>query len=124
MLQEIGVDVSKMQQKDTIKTLAEKSGISEEQVKEIGLNPNDKIGNFKSNICQVYRGKMKGIPPTKEQVERLLKMGISLEKKRTGKQVAKASISSLKDIEMVDEEDKALREAVEKTKEGGILISE
>ena len=54
-----------------------------------------------------------------------LKMGISLEKKTiTGKEIAQASSSSLKDIEMADEEDKALKEAVEKTKEGGVLISE
>lgn len=45
-------------------------------------------------------------------------------KKLKARDIAQASISSLKDIEMADEEDKALREAVEKTKEGGILISE
>ena len=40
----IGVDVSKMTQKDTIETLAEKSGISKEKLEKIGLNPTLKIG--------------------------------------------------------------------------------
>lgn len=39
---------------------------------------------------------------------------------RTGKEIAEASISSLTDIEMSDREDVALKELVEKTKEGGI----
>ena len=43
-MQEIGVDVSKMAKRDTIRRLAKKSGISEEKIKEIGLNPEDKIG--------------------------------------------------------------------------------
>ena len=125
MLQEIGVDVSKVTVKDTIQTLAQKSGIKEERVKEIGLNPNDKIGNSKNHITQAYRGKGECKKPTDEQVERLKELGISLEKKRrTRKEIAEASISSLKDIEIADEEDKALKELAEKTKEGGILISE
>ncbi len=56
-------------------------------------------------------------------------MGISLElqggkKSRTGKEIAEASISSLKDIEMSDREDAALGELVEKTKEGGMNLDE
>ena len=44
--------------------------------------------------------------------------------KRTSKEIAEASISSLADIEMSDREDKALKELVEKTKEGGINLDE
>ena len=45
-------------------------------------------------------------------------------KKRTGKEIAEATISSLKDIEMADNEDAALKKLAEKTKEGGIKIDE
>ena len=66
-----------------------------------------------------------GKPPAKEQIEELKKLGISLEsKKRTSKEIAEASISSLTDIEMSDREDAALKELVEKTKEGGMNLDE
>ena len=42
-LQTVGVDVSKMTQKDTTETLAKKSGISKEKLGEIGLEPTLKI---------------------------------------------------------------------------------
>ena len=46
-------------------------------------------------------------------------------KKRTSKEIAEASISSLTDIEMSDREDAALKELVKKeTKEGGINLDE
>ena len=124
-LQEIGVDVSKIKIRDTIQTLVKKSGIDKEQLKEIGLNSKDKIGKSKQTITQAYRGKVNCIKPTEEQVEILLEMGISLDKKNiTGKEIAEATISSLTDIEMADREDVALKELVEKTKEGGIKRDE
>ena len=58
-------------------------------------------------------------------MKRLERLGISLElKRRTSKEIAEASISSLTDIEMSDREDTALKELVEKTKEGGINLDE
>ena len=57
----------------------------------------------------------------------LKKLGISLEsKKRTSKDIAEASISSLTDIEMADIEDSALKDLVKKKKEkeGGIKLNE
>lgn len=54
-----------------------------------------------------------------------MKLGISLEaKSRTSKEIAEASISSLTDIEMSDREDSALKELIEKTKEGGMNLDE
>ena len=50
--------------------------------------------------------------------------GLEKKKKRTSKEIAEASISSLTDIEMSDREDAALKELVEKTKEGGINLDE
>ena len=124
-LKSIGVDVSKIVGLDTIETLAKKSGISIKELEEVGIESTQKIGKKKNSIVQAYRGKGTNKPPTKEQVEELKKLGISLEsKKRTGKEIAQASISSLKDIETSDREDAVLKELVEKTKEGGIKLDE
>ena len=69
------------------------------------------------NIASAYRETGNGRKPTKEQVQRLLELGISLERKnRSSKEIAEATISSLKDIELADKEDKALQELVEKNK--------
>ena len=83
-LQTIGVDISKLVAKDTIETLAEKSGISKEKLEEIGLDLTLKIGNQRTNIVQAYRGKGNSKPPTQEQIEELAKLGISSEKQRRG----------------------------------------
>ena len=118
-MQEIGVEVSKIVQRDTIGSLAKKSGISEEKITKIGLNPEDKIGISKNYIAISYRKDRSYV--SEEQLKILEELGISLEKNsRTGKEIAEASISSLTDIEMSDREDAALKELVEKTKEGGI----
>ena len=93
--------------------------------KGLNINPNERIGANKVHIAQRYRGKATGIPPTEEQVKKLLEMGISLESKsRTSKEIAEASISSLTDIEMSVREDAALKELIKKTKEGGIKLDE
>ena len=124
-LQEIGVDTSKLMIVDTIETLAEKSGISKEEVEKIGLNLKEKIGMTKTKISQAHRGKGGCIPPTEEQVKKLLKLGINLEKKnRTGREIAAASLSSLKDMEMTDRENIVLKQLLEQTKEGGENIIE
>ena len=117
VLTELGVDLSKMTQLDTIKTLAEKSGvkIAVNQANKLGIELNDRIGNSRDSIVQAYRGAGDLIKPTEKQVKRLLELGISLEKKsRTSKEIAEATISSLKDIELADKEDKALQELNEK----------
>ena len=80
-LQEIGVDVSRLASRDTIQTLAKKSGISEEALREIRLNPDEKICNTREHIAKLYRGSKKGGSITEEQINRLLQLGISLEKK-------------------------------------------
>ena len=123
-LKTIGVDVTKIKQRDTIEILAKKSGIDRKKLEEIGLDSTQKIGQRKTAIANAYRGKGRHKPPTEEQVEELKKIGISLETKRTSKEIAEASISSLTDIEMSDREDAALKELVEKTKEGGMNLDE
>ena len=113
-LQTIGVDISKLVAKDTIETLAEKSGISKEKLEEMGLDLTLKIGNQKTTIAQAYRGQGTCKPPTQEQIEKLAKLGISLERKRiTGKKIVEASIISLTKQEMADTEDAALKALVE-----------
>ena len=124
-LQSIGVNVSYIKQNDTIATLANKSGISREEIEKIGLDPENNIGKKKYNIVQAYRGKGNSKPPTPEQVKELENLGITLESKRiTSKEIAEASISSLTDIEMSDREEAALKELVERTKEGGRNLDE
>ena len=102
-LQTIGVDVSKLVARDTIETLAEKSGINREKLEEMGLESTLKIGNQKTNIAKAYRGQGTSKPPTEKQVEEIAKLGISLERKRTtGKKIVEASIISLTDQENAD----------------------
>lgn len=121
----IGIDVSKIKTKDTIETLAQRSGIELEYLRQTELDLNYKIGKSKDRIKQSLKGKKGNLPPTEEQMQKLKDLGVDLGVKRiTGKEIAEASISSLKDIEMADEENKALREEVAKTKEGEVLISE
>ena len=119
-LQEIGVDVSKIVNRDTIQTLVQKSEISEERIKEVGLEPKDKIGQTKMNITQAYRGNVQSTPPTEEQVKILLDMGIGLEKKKkTGQDIGKATFDA--SVEKCNEAQEVLDRLVEKTKEGGII---
>ena len=115
-LTEIGVDCSKISLRDTIETLAKKSGINREEIEKIGLNPNEKIGKRKDNIAQKCRGNKDGTKPTDEQVAKLLELGISLEKKRSAKEMAEATISSLKDETAVETYDELLEEAGVKEK--------
>ena len=81
----IGIDISKMTTTDTILTLAVKSQIRIDKLREltleVGLDPDYKIGQVKSQITQAYRGNNICIPPTKEQVLILKELGINLEKK-------------------------------------------
>ena len=58
-LQQIGVDVSKIQQKDTIQKLAQRSGITitEEQAEELGLKLDDKVGSKLSDIKRANQRK-------------------------------------------------------------------
>ena len=75
-LQTIGVDVSKLVTIDTVETLAKRSEISKEKLEEMGLDSTLKIGNQKTRIAQAYRGKGTNKPPTQEQIEKLVKLGL------------------------------------------------
>ena len=110
---------------DNIKELAKKSGIDEIEIKNAGLNPEDKIGNSKNTISRLYREakeegkKTKGMP-TDEQVERLRELGISLERKiKSSKELAEATMSAINDPELLDEEQQALAVIVSQTKQKG-----
>ena len=107
--------MAKINSRDTIRTLAKKSGIvlTEEQAKKLGIILNDKIGVVKNNIACAHRGNGSYKKPTQEQVQILSELGISLEKrKRTGKEIAGASISSIKNMEVSDKADRELKEVV------------
>ena len=78
-------------------------------------------------VLNEYRGRpLEEVPEEyRDKIAVLRKYGYGLKsKKRTSREIAEASISSLTDIEMSDREDAALKELVEKTKEGGINLNE
>src|SRR5699024_415523 len=58
-LKSLGIDASDIKYKNTIGTVAERKGISEEEIRKIGLNPEDKIGARISAVKQAYKGKVK-----------------------------------------------------------------
>mgnify|MGYP002538235429 FL=1 len=81
ILKGLRIDITKMTQKDTIQTLAEKSGviITEKKAKELGIELIDRIGYTKMSIASASRGIGSREKPTQEQIQRLSKLGISLE---------------------------------------------
>ena len=119
----VGVDTSKITARDTIQTLAEKSGIGVEEIEKAGLNPDDKIGSSLTDIKRAYNGKGRNKPPTEEEVERFEKHGISLEqKKRTSQEIGQASFDA--PVEDCDEAQAALSNLIEKQKKGVLAHSE
>ena len=115
ILKELKIDITKITQRDTIETLAKKSGviITEKQAEELGIELSNRIGVTKTGIASAYRGNGNRKKPTQEQVHILSELGISLEKrKRTGKEIAGASISSIKNMEVSDKADRELQEVV------------
>ena len=71
------------------------------------------------------RGKRKkelqrGNPPTPEQVDKLKKIGISLEKKsKSKKELAEAAFLAITDPDLLDSEQQALDTLISKTEEKG-----
>ena len=80
LLKTAGIDTNKLSRKDTILSLAKKSQMSIVQLIELGLDPNENIGNSKSNIAKAYKGQGRGKAPTLEQIQELKELGIILEK--------------------------------------------
>ncbi|MEI3401962.1 MAG: hypothetical protein V8R51_06515 [Clostridia bacterium] len=58
ILKGLRIDITKMTQKDTIQTLAEKSGviITEKKAEELGIELIDRIGYTKMSIASASRG--------------------------------------------------------------------
>ena len=73
----LNIDVSKIRRRDTILTLAEKQGVTPEKLKQIGLNPDEKIGNIKTNIGVNYRKEEDYL--SEEEIIELQQLGINLE---------------------------------------------
>ena len=124
--------VIEIKKSDTIGELAKGLGISEEQIEEAGLDSKFQIGQQKVNIAGYYRdardvaeGKKKkrtthGKPPTLEEVDKLKKLGISLEKKnKSKKELAEAAFPAITDPDLLDSEQQALDTLISKTEEKG-----
>ncbi len=79
-----------------------------------------KLSNIKRALKPNENAKKKKTPPTPEQAQELEAMGLNLEtKKRKAKEVAEATISAIKDIELADKAYGELQSLAEKTKEVG-----
>ena len=129
-LQEIGVDVSKLSTKDTIlslarQTLEEPEEILIQRIKEIGLNPDDKIGSKKYMIKYYYNKSQRGEDTggttiaTEEQVEKIRSFGIKIGEEITGQSIGQASYTAT--VQECDEAQADLDRLIqeEQTKEGG-----
>ena len=79
-MQNIGVDTKNLVSADTIGSLARKSEIDEETIKEAGLDPNYRIGRKRFLIAQACKGKGEYTKPNERQVKQLKQLGIFLEK--------------------------------------------
>ena len=96
----------------------------DEYEKSLGI----KLNNIRAKIKK-YEGKPIEEIKTEEdrkivKIIRALDEKYNYRKRRTSKEIAEASISSLTDIEMSDKEDEALKELIEKQKEGGLKRDE
>ena len=100
--------------------------MAEEQREEANLYARwNKSDEYK--ILQEYAGQpIESVPEEyREKISTLRQYGLEPKKSTiTSKEIAEASISSLTNQEMTDTEDVALKELVERTKEGGMNIDE
>lgn len=81
ILNKNGIDTSKINSNDTVRTIAIKSGVTDfEQLESAGIRLDDKIGQQKMRVMLSYKGKIKCVPPTEEETQALLKFGIVLTK--------------------------------------------
>ena len=74
-----------------------------------------------------YIGEPIGRAPEKYRhfLSKMREYGYGMKKrKRTGKEIAEATISSLKDIELADKEYDIVQNLIQKEKEGGIILNE
>ena len=125
----IGVDVSKITERDTIlslarKTLEEPEEILIQRIKGIGLKPDDNIGAKLGTIRSNYNKRQKREKPKRNvvieaQVEKIRSFGIKIGEEITGQSIGKASYTAT--VQECDEAQADLNKLIqeEKTKEGG-----
>lgn len=84
ILQGININTSYINGKDTILSLVNRTNpdINIEQLKEIGLDPNYQIGQIMARIIRANKGKGTSIPPTPEELEELINLGINIHTQR------------------------------------------
>lgn len=115
ILKRHGVDCSKIYYKDTVRSLAEREGITDLQVLvEDGLDLDFKLAEALEHIKRDYRGKGLGIKPTEEQVRVLWEeYGVSLEYKN----ISSEDIGQTTYVASADECDKAFEVIEEITRD-------
>ena len=100
--------------------------MTEEQRQERNLYHNWRNSDEYKILKKYARQPIERVPEGyREKIDRLRQYGLEPKKSTiTSKEIAEASISSLTNQEMADTEDVALKELVERTKEGGINLDE
>ena len=81
ILKNIGVEITNIKFKDTIYSLAKKSGIEKKELDNLGLDPEYYIGHHYDRIKQEYRSENYNYDD--EQIKKILTSGIILEKRNT-----------------------------------------
>ena len=125
-LESIGVDVSKIGAKDTIlklvgRSLDEPEEILIKKIKEIGLRPDDNIGNKLNNIRKNYNKSQRGEDTggqtiaTEEQVQKIRSFGIKIGKEITGQSIGQASYTAT--VQECDEAQADLNKLIQEQQE-------
>ena len=97
-LKSLGIDASDIKYKDTIGTVAERKGISEEELRRIGLNPEDKIGIRISAAKQTYKGNGTAKPPSDEETNKLIELGVDFSKAKSAVAILIEDLEKLKSL--------------------------
>lgn len=94
-------------------------------IEENGLDGEYPLGRKVQRLKQVYNGTSTG-NITEDDKREIDKLGLQIKKgpKRTGKEIVEATISAIKDVDLLEQEERALQQLVEKNKEGGINLDE
>ena len=97
-LRSLGIYVSDIKQKDTIGTVAERKGISEVEIRKIGLNPDNRIGNRLNTLKQTYKGKGTNKPLSNAEINKFKKLGVNFDKRKSAVEILIEDLEKLRSL--------------------------
>ena len=97
-LRGLGIYASDIKPKDTIGTVAERKGISEEEIRKIGLNPEDKIENRMNKVKQAYKGEGAYKPPSDGEINKLEELGVNFSKRKSAAEILIEDLEKLRSL--------------------------